>query len=184
MSLDILLGLLKINKAEEPGVPTPQDVILRPNVDYYPGMTPSAGTDNFAMIDEETADDDTTTLTNLVGGSLILAVGVPGPSVPVGATDISLTIGLRVKGQSQVWRASASFGGGAHTIDGEYTSQVDWTTHEDNFTTNPWDSNNPWTVANINTLDSINVFLNLMASPYDFPPLLTQLYLKVTYTPA
>lgn len=178
MSLDITFDIFKINKAEEPGVPTPQVATLRPNADFFPGMIPSSGTDNFAMIDDETADDDTTTLTRIIGTGITLAVGVPNPAVPTGATDISLKIVIRAKNGD--FMATASFNGGQWTVNGSVNSAVGWTTYEDIFTSNPWDSNNPWTVENINLLDSINVVANVTGGD----ALITQAYLEVTYTPA
>jgi uncharacterized protein YfiM (DUF2279 family) len=170
-----------VKSSEANGTPAPAGptvVTLRPYIDYYPGMTPSAGTDCFAMINEAVADDAATTVNNVGGSGLVLAVGVHSPSVPTGATAISLRIFGRA--YNGLFMFVASFGGGAHTLNGTMNSiGYTWTDFSDTFTTCPW-TGNPWTVDDINALDSINTMSSKLNGD---PTLVTQEFLQVTYTP-
>lgn len=152
----------------------PTVVYLRPTSDISLNMTPSSGTDGYSMVNETVADDAGTTLTRIAMGTNY-DCHITAPNIPDGATDIVLILGIRASGGT--FELDSSFGDGLHSAYGDGIAFTDWALSEKTFTTNPWDSDNPWTVANINTLDSLSIY-NFASGA------VTQIYAKITYTPA
>ena len=148
----------------------------RPNSDAYKGMDPSSGSTDWEMIDDVVADDDGTYLSNIHNPGYAVAVNIDAPDIPLDATDIVVTIGMRVKnGQFQL---QGNFSGG--DINGTVTTVTDWQTVEDVFYTNPWDSNNPWTPGNVNLMNA----LGTIVYPVVGGEMITQEYALISYTSA
>lgn len=139
----------------------------------------------YGAVDEDPHDGNTSTIYPSDNQPATVIFG-PLPSIPTGATDISLKITITVAGGSRNGANSLAFGckvdSTTYWTDDEATIAADYTAYTHTYTGNP--SGDAWTVATANTTR-----FGFKLTPFDgmggpWPPFCTQCKAEWTYTAA
>jgi len=154
-------------------------VILRPTSDVAKGLSASVGADNWAMVDDNTADDD---------GTYVQADFVPVEQnivfddygygvnpVPNGSQINSITVYTRTY-NSQWTYPELLLADGGHVWKDKFSDNEVWATHSSTWTTNPV-TNAPWTIQEITDLKLSAVIGNTNGIAK-----LSQVYAEVSYS--
>jgi len=152
-----------------------QQLILRPNADASPNQwTPSTGSDNYEMVNEETANDGTDYVYSSTTGHEDW-YSLPTTIFEGIIESVTITVRARKEGSdSGVLLRTKTRVDSETSESGSITLSETWTTYQNTFTKNP--DGDDWTFNDINDLD-----IGIKAQYVEVPINVTQIYATVNY---
>ena len=153
--------------------------ILRPTGNIYVGCTRNTGASNCALVDEESADEDTTYVYRNTAGEVYDLYSFPASGIPTAAIIAYVRIYFRLKTYD-----TSGLGDGASKLkthdtiyNGEWQNSAAYTYFYTEYAVNP-NTSKPWTVSEV---DAIQAGQRLYCGSSPYYARVTQMWVAISW---